>query len=123
MIFPFLAFAGLIAQDSWEEWQRCRGYTQFNAEAWQDPTIASGPPYVRSCMVDNLLEEGLLTGQSQAEVIALLGEPDLESSFLQEYDIAYPLGPERSLISLDSEWLVLKLDSAGQVSAATLATD
>ncbi|MBD0268765.1 MAG: hypothetical protein ICV77_10790 [Cyanobacteria bacterium Co-bin8] len=121
--FPFLAFGALLAQDGWGEWQRCRGYTQFNAEAWQEATLISAPRHVRSCMVDDLLAQGLLTGQKQADVKVLLGEPESEIGYFPEYDLVYHLGPERSFISIDSEWLVLKLDSSGQVSEAKLVTD
>jgi hypothetical protein len=120
--FPFVAFAYILLQDSWEEWQRCRGYTQFTTSAWQDQQLTLEPRYVRSCMVDDLLAQGLLTNQPQAEVTALLGEPEGVGKF-EGYDLAYLLGPERGLFSLDSEWLVIKLDDSGRVDSAELLID
>lgn len=119
---PILAFVALIVQDSWSEWQRCRGYTQFNPEVWQDPSLTVEPRYVRSCMVDDLLASGRLTSQPQTELVRLLGEPTTQNGFTA-YDLVYWLGPERSLISIDSEWLVITLDASGKVAEAQLVTD
>jgi len=52
----------------------------------------------------------------------MLGEPTATSHF-REYDLVYVLGNERGWMSIDSEWLLLKLDIAGRVSAAEIARD
>ena len=54
--------------------------------------------------------------------IRKIGEPP-RSVYFTDYDFVYRLGPERSFFSIDSEWLVIKLDSIGRVSEARLATD
>ncbi|WP_017299363.1 hypothetical protein [Nodosilinea nodulosa] len=120
--FPFVVVGGLLAQTNFKQWQHCRGYTQFNPTQWNDPALSSGPQYVRLCMVDKLLAKYLLLGRSRAGVLELLGAPEPEKSF-PDYDLVYLLGPERKFISIDSEWLVIKLDAAGYVSDAKLMTD
>lgn len=120
--YPFLALAGILVRDSWQTWQRCRGYTQFTPQAWQDETLMYDPRYVRLCMVEDLLAQEILMGRSRSEVMALLGEPDPPNGF-QEYDLIYILGPERSFISIDYEWLVINFDPQGTVRTARLITD
>jgi hypothetical protein len=120
--FPFVVVGGLLAKTNWDEWQQCRGYTQFNAALWNDPKLSAEPTYVRLCMVDDLLAKYLLLGRPQAGVIELLGPPEPQNGFAG-YDMVYRLGPERQFISIDYEWLVIKLDAAGHVSDAAIATD
>ena len=120
--FPFVVVGGLLAQTNWKQWQHCRGYTQFNPALWNDPALSAEPTYVRLCMVDDLLAKYLLMGRSQAGVIELLGAPEPANGFAG-YDLVYVLGPERSFISIDHEWLVIKLDAAGYVNDAKLMTD
>lgn len=64
----------------------------------------------------------LLLGCPQAGVIELLGPPEPQNGFAG-YDMVYVLGPERSFINIDYEWLVIKLDGAGYVSEAAIVTD
>lgn len=59
---------------------------------------------------------------SRPAIVALLGPAD-SISYFADYDMVYWLGPERSYVSVDSEWLVLKLDSLGRVAEHRLVTD
>jgi hypothetical protein len=52
---------------------------------------------------------------------ALLGVPP-PTPYFREYDYVYWLGPERGLFSIDSEWLVVKLQN-DVVVAAEVVTD
>ena len=63
-----------------------------------------------------------IRGRSRGEIVALLGEPTT-TDYFKDYDLVYWLGPERGLISIDSEWLVIRLDSLGRVSDFRLVTD
>jgi hypothetical protein len=101
---------------------RCHGHDRFDSGAWQDSTLTWGPLAVRGCMVDNLLSKHALRGQSRASVVALLGEPH-PTSYFRDYDLVYWLGPERSPISIDSEWLVMRLDASNRVKEVRLVTD
>ena len=95
---------------------------QFDATVWRDSVQAYGNGAPRGCMVDDLLAHHDLIGHGRAEVVSLLGEPR-PTNYFQEYDLVYWLGPERSVLSLDSEWLVVRLDSAGRVTERRIVTD
>ena len=101
---------------------RCEGHERFDAAAWRDTTQAFGPLAIRGCMVDDLLARHGLQGQSRPEVVALLGEPR-PTTYFREYDLVYWLGPERGPMSIDSEWLVIRLDAQGRVREHRLVTD
>jgi hypothetical protein len=73
-------------------------------------------------MVDDLLKRHSLDEMTRAEVVALLGEPD-DTPYFREWDMVYWLGPERGLIGIDSEWLVLRLDEHQQVIEHRVVTD
>jgi len=78
----------------------------FDRAVWNDETrLESG---IRLTMADDLLRRGTLRGLSRAEVVALLGEPP-STSYFQEADLVYWLGPERGYFSIDSEWLIVTL--------------
>lgn len=123
MFAPFGLLAVVMAQDGWEEWQRCRGHRTFDPAAWNDPAQSLEPPYLRSCMVDDLLAQGLLLQKTEAEVLALLGPPEPPEHGFNDYDLVFVVGPERSFISIDYEWLLLNLDDQGRVAEALLMTD
>ena len=95
---------------------------RFDAARWQDRTQVFTASAPRGCMVDDLLRRHELAGQPRAAAVRLLGEPD-STPYFREYDLVYWLGPERGLISIDSEWLVMRLDSAGRVAEHRLVTD
>jgi hypothetical protein len=94
----------------------------FTSAKWLDSTAAFGPKAIRGCLVDDLLRKHPLRGRSRSEVIALLGQPR-RTDYFREYDLVYWLGPERSPISIDSEWLVVRFNSTGRVSQYGLITD
>lgn len=73
-------------------------------------------------MVDDLLSNNQLIGQSKKEVITLLGKDDGEY-FKDEDNFVYYLGNERGLISIDSEWLVITFDEGEKVSEYEILTD
>lgn len=73
-------------------------------------------------MVDALLARQELRGRTRPEVVALLGEPD-RTDYFRGYDLVYWLGPERGLMSIDSEWLVIRLDRAGRITERRIVTD
>ena len=93
----------------------------FDRAAW-DAATPGIDDFRRHRMADWLIRERRLIGMSRAEVISLLGKPTTTGHF-RNYDLVYVLGNERGWISIDSEWLLMRLDSAGRVSAAELATD
>ena len=83
-----------------------------------DPAIwraTSAPNPARLEMVDDLLESRQLIGVRQSQVDDLLGKPEINRSSSTEY--VYYLGPERGFISIDDEWLVVKIANGHAVSA------
>ena len=76
----------------------------------------------RHRMADWLLQRRSLMGLSRAQVVSLLGEPTVTSHF-RDFDLVYVLGNERGWMSIDSEWLLMRLDQTGHVSTAELARD
>jgi len=88
----------------------------WNAEA------AGIDDFRRHRMADWLVEQRRLVGMSRAEVVSMLGEPTITSHF-RKYDLVYVLGHERGWMSIDDEWLLMRLDEGGHVSAAELARD
>ena len=118
-----LAVGALRAFDNYSgPMSRCRGHRTFTKAAWQDSVQVYGDLALRGCMVDDLLSRRRLRGIRRDEVVALLGEPR-PTAYFTDYDLVYWLGPERGLVSIDSEWLVLRLDGSGRVSDYRLVTD
>ena len=95
---------------------------RFTPARWNDSTLAFGPGAIRGCVVDDLLRREKLRGRTRAEIVALLGEPP-RTDYFRDYDLVYWLGPERGMMSIDSEWLVFRLDSTGRVIEHRLVTD
>lgn len=95
---------------------------RFTPARWNDSTLAFGPAAIRGCVVDDLLRREKLRGRTRAEIVALLGEPP-RTDYFRDYDLVYWLGPERGMMSIDSEWLVFRLDSTGRVIEHRLVTD
>ncbi len=73
-------------------------------------------------MTDDLLRRHLLDGLTSDSVEALLGSKP-KTDYFVERDYVYWLGPERGWIRIDSEWLVIDLDSTGHVAKAEIVRD
>lgn len=116
---PFILIGGVIAYETGREYLARRS---FDPAAWQDSARVFSPNPVRIRMVDDLLERHDLDELTGADVAALLGDPD-DTPYFREWDLVYWLGPERGLIGMDSEWLVLRLNAAQQVTEHRVLTD
>lgn len=80
-------------------------------------------PHERTDMIDNLLQNHEIIGLTKAEVLSLLGPYDnAQGAFNTDDRYVYYLGPERGLISIDSEWLLIDFTN-GVVSDYSLTTD
>ena len=110
--------AALLAPAGWAYWFLAPPGRPFDAAAWHSADALDTNP--RSRMADRLLAENALLGLTRAEVIVMLGDP--ETGYCRDWDMAYRLGPERGLIALDDEWLVLRLSGDGRVADARLVT-
>jgi hypothetical protein len=96
----------------------------FDAPTWRANSADAGHEWpTRLRMVDSLMDRRLLDGLTRARVVELLGPAD-DTAKWREWDLVYHLGPERSaLFRIDSEWLVIRLDSRGTVISYRLVSD
>ena len=102
---------------AWRFWFPGRA---FDPAAWRDKVrVAQG---VRLGMADRLIALRALDGKTRAAVVEMLGEPPA-TGYFSNWDLVYWLGPERGFISVDSEWLVLRLDADGRVAEYRILRD
>ena len=95
----------------------------FDARAWKAAEANwNDASHQRARMADKMLSSGRLIGMRRDDVTALLGEPD-HSGYFSSWDLVYNLGAERGYMSIDSEWLVIRLGTDGRVRDAQLARD
>jgi hypothetical protein len=85
-------------------------------ENWADPW------HRRHRMADWMVLTRSLPGLTRTEVIARLGAPP-PTDYFRDWSMVYNLGAERGFISIDSEWLVIRLDESDRVSEARMVTD
>jgi hypothetical protein len=113
-----LLIATLVAAIGvWRLWPSGRA---FDREAWQDEKqVEKG---VRLAMADRIVARGTLSGKTRAEVVAMLGEPP-KTDYFSDWNLVYWIGPERGFITIDSEWLVVRLDANGRVSECRILRD
>ncbi len=91
-------------------------YHTFTTEKWLKS------PDKRTRLVGDLLSRYDLIGLSEGEIAALLGENDTGRDYFSPEKYVYYLGPERGIISIDSEWLIIEFDD-GAVSKYFVRTD
>ena len=111
-----LTAVALVAGGSWFVFRPGR---HFDPSLWGN---SHTPASVRLRMADDLVDNKKLIGLMRQEVVARLGEPP-KTEYFKEFDLVYYLGPERGFMSIDSEWLVMKLGPDGRVVRATIARD
>lgn len=90
----------------------------FDSQTWR----AAGSEDDRIRMVDDLVDDVLRVGMTRAEIEGLLG-PVSQTSKFADWDLVYRLGMERSLMSIDSEWLVVRLGAEGRVTEFRIVRD
>ncbi len=100
---------------------RCLGRSTFSSTAWQSEAEWHGV-LGRGCVVDDYLRRHAPVGRSREDIVRELGQPR-PTDYFREYDLVYWVGPERGVVAIDSEWLVLRFDTAGRVSEGKLVTD
>lgn len=86
---------------------------RFDSAAWQSGQSRTNPVRIR--MVDDLMRRHSFLGMTRDQVIAIVGEPD-KTEYFRDWDLVYWLGPEHGFISVDSEWLVFRLDGQKKVT-------
>ena len=76
----------------------------------------------RHRMADWLVMTNALAGLRRDEVLAKLGPPPPTDKFT-DYDLVYHLDFERGFISIDSEWLVMRLSPSGIIAEVEVTRD
>ena len=95
----------------------------FDPQHWRDRTMDKGVMWpTRLRMADDLVRRQLISGITRSDVEHLLGPPD-ESQKFQDWHLVYHLGPERGLIRIDSEWLVVRFSKDGRVADHRIVRD
>ncbi|MBD2101664.1 hypothetical protein [Leptolyngbya sp. FACHB-261] len=94
----------------------------FDATVWKARSADSGAMWpTRLRMVDDLLAQHKLQGLTRDDITRLLGPADNVNASAR--DLEYYLGPERGLIRMDSETLVIHLDQNGRVKEYEIYRD
>lgn len=89
----------------------------FESSQWKSHLEGQDP--IKLNMVDDLLSNHKLIGMSIASIEELLGKPP-QSGYFKDYDYVYWLGPERSALGVDSEWLGIKFQDGVVIKADVL---
>jgi len=99
----------------------------FHSAQWKadhSSDTRNGGPSVRQEMLGEVVTH-ILPGKTRSEIEELLG-PSLVTPYFgrTKRDLIYFLGPERgSYIRIDSEWLLIWLDTQGRFHHYQIATD
>lgn len=95
---------------------------RFDSFQWKQSGQLNQVSYPRLQMADNLIRDRTLYGKTKEQIIELLGKPS-DSGYFKDYDLVYWLGPSRDWLSVDSEWLLIKLDTSERVIQSELGRD
>lgn len=110
-------FGVLVASEIEERTHR----VAFDSAVWKE-SLGRQDDAVRLRMVDDLLRRHRLCGMREDELIALLGKPP-KTDYFSDYQLVYWLGPERGFISIDSEWLAVRIGPDQRVIDARIVRD
>lgn len=93
---------------------------RFDPVAWQSRHGIENDVRIR--IVDDLLRQHNFHGMARDQLTAIVGEPD-QTEYFKDWDLVYWLGPERGFMSIDSEWLVFRLDDQKRVMDYQIVRD
>lgn len=113
--YPYISF---FADTGFDMAKERLNRLPFDSAKWK----AGNENDIRLRMVDSLLRKYDLSGNTKAEILALLGEAD-NTGYFRNYDLVYRLGAERGFISIDSEWLLFRLDTNNTVKEYRIVSD
>lgn len=123
ILLVLTAFSGVLVIGAGVYWHLCYGPTAFDSAVWlrgEKAEFSSKAPRLR--MADGLVRSGLLIGKTRPQIEALLGPP-AQGPNPWHADLIYWLGPERSFIKIDSEWLAIRFSEAGDVCDVRIVRD
>ncbi|KXK51913.1 MAG: hypothetical protein UZ07_CHB004003238 [Chlorobi bacterium OLB7] len=94
----------------------------FSSEVWKE-VAGDKTNNERLAMVNDLLDQGLLNGRSQRQVLQLLGAAEPESYFTSYgYQMMYTLGEGRGLLP-GPNYLAIKFDDNDRVAGMDVMQD
>ncbi len=101
------------------------GPIEFNPDVWRDGNNLNygSKEFPRLRMADGLIKSGALIGKTTSGIESMLGPQTKTKYFRPQYDLVYWLGRERSIISIDGEWLVIKVNESGISTMARIVRD
>ena len=91
--------------------------TAFESAQWK--LHLTDQDLIKQKMVGDLLSKHQLIGMTKTNVDELLGVPP-QTNYFKDFDYVYWLGPERSAIGVDSEWLGIKFDNGTVIKTEIL---
>jgi hypothetical protein len=104
-------------------WVVARGPLPFVPSWWAAGAENRGDPLKRRHRIaDGFVLTGHLLGKSREELITLLGAPP-KTDYFSDWEMVYWLGAERGFMSIDSEWLVIRLNASGKAVEARIVRD
>jgi hypothetical protein len=103
--------------------EQARHARAFDPAAWRANAGRETDWPARLEMVDDLLRRHELRGLARDSVLRLLGPGDGDKGPSERSDLVYWLGPERGLIRIDSERLIISFGPDGRVSETRLVRD
>ena len=104
-------------------WSLAVGYLPmqfFDSARWK--AVKKSNDYSRLRMIEPFRLTHRVNGMSKQEIVDLLGPGD-DTSYFSDWDAVYWLGPERSILSIDSEWLVMRFGPDGKVIEHRIVSD
>ena len=108
--------AGILVSAA-DEREGCESF-RFDREAWLESSRGDDKGTEEQTEIaERLVECRLLLGRGSAEVRRMLGPPD-EQYRRKRTTWLYELGPERSMFSIDSEFLKITFARRGRVDRA-----
>jgi hypothetical protein len=124
LIVAAFGAVGVVLTRSWADAIQCEPKTKcetlpFDSVEWKAYGDWSNP--VRLKMIDDLSASYGLRGKTRQWIDEQLGTPETTHPFGERCEYVYWLGPARSLVSTDFEWLCLNF-SDGVVANATIYT-
>ena len=98
-------------------------HMEFDSTIWKETPAEHSLDSVRLRMVDDFLDQYVVIGMSESQIVNLLGNSD-NTSYFKNYDLVYCLGQEtESYFGIDSKWLVFEIDELNKISSFQIVTD
>lgn len=122
LVLASFGAVGVVLTKGWTDATECEPKTKcetlpFDSTAWKAYGDWSNP--VRVKMLDDLSASYGVRGKAQAWIDEQLGTPETTHPFGDQCDYVYWLGPARTLVATEFEWLCLSF-ADGIVVDATL---